>query len=281
MNSILQHSAHLFLTSLQASHVDVVALLIDGENVSPDVTAHVLAEAGRYGGVAIRRVYGNTSSPNMQRWKDVMLHYALQGMHQPQIAAGKNAADIALTVDAMELYYREHVTRFCLVSSDSDYTPLVCRLRAVGCLVIGIGEPKTPLPLVHACTVFISTNQLVPSLSKTKPVTTSTEETSPVSVPEVIPEQKKSLSTEIEAKPDISALLVIAYKEAIKEKEDEWVLVSRLGVVLKQIDSTFKTATYGQKDLSSLLKQYENIFEIRKRSAKGGHLEVRLRKVSH
>ena len=129
LGRILKRSVHAFLTLLQTSHVAVVALLIDGENISPDLTAQMLVEAGKFGGVTIRRVYGNVTSPNMQRWKEVMTQYALQGMHQMQTATGKNAADIALAVDAMDLFYRDHVTRFCLVGSDSDYTPLVLRLR--------------------------------------------------------------------------------------------------------------------------------------------------------
>src|SRR5260370_15884257 len=104
----------------------------------------------------------------MQRWKEILSHYALQGMHQPPIVPGKNVADIALAVDAMDLLHRKQVTRFCLVASDSDYTPLVLRLRAAGCLVIGIGEPKTPAALMKACTVFISTDQLMPSSSRAK-----------------------------------------------------------------------------------------------------------------
>jgi len=258
--------------------VEVVALLIDGENISPDVIPHVLVEAGKFGGVTVRRIYGNITSPNMQRWKEVMLQYALQGMHQMPITPGKNAADIALAVDAMDLLYREQVTRFCLVASDSDYTPLVLRLRAAGCLVIGIGEPKTPPPLVKACTVFFFTDQLIPSFSKAPTVLSSSEASAP-SVQKAKAKQTGVLSTDgAQGTKDLPALLKRAYNEATKGKETEWVLVSRLGLALRQIDPTFKATTYGQKDLSSLLKQHEDLFEIRKRSAKGGHLEVRLRR---
>lgn len=272
----LQKSAQAFFTAFHTSRVDAVALLIDGENISPDLLVPALIEAGKFGGVTIRRLYGNIASPNMQRWKEVMMRYALQGMHHIPLISGKNAADIALAVDAMDLLYREQATRFCLVASDSDYTPLVLRLRAAGCLVIGIGEPKTPPPLVHACTVFLFTDQLVPSSLKTK--------APPVLSPSKIPQQEKAEQTavvspsEAQKVQDLPMLLRRAYDEAIKGKEVEWVLVSRLGLALRHIDPTFKAATYGQKDLSSLLKQHEDLFEIRKRSAKGGHLEVRLRK---
>src|SRR6266566_9789312 len=120
LGRMLKWSVHTFLTLLQTSHVAVVALLIDGENISPDLTAQMLVEAGKFGGVTIRRVYGNVTSPNMLRWKEVMTHYAIQGMHQMQTVTGKNAADIALAVDAMDLFYRDHVTRICIVWRAGD-----------------------------------------------------------------------------------------------------------------------------------------------------------------
>jgi NYN domain/OST-HTH/LOTUS domain len=279
LGRMLIQGIHLFLTLLQTSQVAVVALLIDGENISPDLTAQMLVEAGKFGGVTIRRVYGNINSPNMQRWKEVMTHYALQGMHQMQTVTGKNAADIALVVDAMDLFYRDHVTRFCLVASDSDYTPLVLRLRSVGCMVIGIGEPKAPLALVEACTVFVSTDQLKQSPSRAKSTKVSTVPVTPTT-PLPATKQKSSLNTALPTQPnaELPALLARAYQQATNGKESEWVLISQLGIVLRKIDPSFKTTAYGYKDLSSLLKRHEDLFEIHKRNDKGGHLEVRLRK---
>jgi hypothetical protein len=278
LGRMLMRIVHVFLTHLQTSHVAVVALLIDGENISPDLTAQMLVEAGKFGGVTIRRVYGNVTSPNMQRWKEVMAHYALQGMHQMQTTTGKNAADIALAVDAMDLFYRDHVTHFCLVGSDSDYTPLVLRLRSVGCMVIGIGEPKTPSTLVKAYTVFVSTDQLTQRSTRTKPAIVSSAKIGPTAP---LPTNKKKISPptlHTEPNTELSDLLSRACKEATKGKESEWVLISQLGIVLRKIDPSFKTTVYGQKDLSSLLKKHEDLFEIRKRSGRGGHLELRIRK---
>src|SRR5712692_6632225 len=201
LSRMLIQGVHLLLALLQTSQVAVVALLIDGENISPDLTAQMLVEAGKFGGVTIRRVYGNVTSPNMKRWKEMMTHYALQGMHQMQTATGKNAADIALAVDAMDLFYRDHVTRFCLVGSDSDYTPLVLRLRSAGCVVIGIGEPKTPSSLVKAYTVFVSTDQLTQRSSRTKPAVVSSAKVAPTA-PLPTTKEKSSLPTSLPIKPN-------------------------------------------------------------------------------
>jgi uncharacterized protein (TIGR00288 family) len=274
-------SVSIILTHLQSSHAPVVALLIDGENISPDLTAQVLVEAGKLGGVMMRRVYGNVTSPNMHRWKEAITQYALQGMHQMQTATGKNAADIALVVDAMDLFYSDHVTHFCLVSSDSDYTPLVLHLRSRGCTVIGIGEPKTPSALVNAYTIFVSTDQLSQTSKQAITATVTTPNVTSTKPPSTTKSKPKSSpQTLVTTKPnaEFSDLLVRAYKQAIQGKESEWVLISQLGIVLRRIDPTFKTSTYGQKDLSTLLKQHEDLFEIRQRSGKGGHLELRIRK---
>jgi NYN domain/OST-HTH/LOTUS domain len=193
-----------------------------------------------------------------------------------QTATGKNAADIALAVDAMDLYYHDHVTRFCLVGSDSDYTPLVLRLRSYGCMVIGIGEPKTPSTLVKAYTVFVSTDQLSQSSKRVKSAAVTTVKIAPTTPFPTTTRKKTAITTKPNA--EFTDLLSRAYKQAIEGKESEWVLISQLGVVLRRIDSSFKTSTYGQKDLSSLLKQHEDLFEIRKRSGKGGHLELKIRK---
>ena len=209
----------------------------------------------------------------MQPWKNVTIHYALQQVHSTQIATGKNAADIALVIDAMDLLYRDHIERFCLVTSDSDYTALVLRLCAAGCLVVGIGRPTTPMALMRACTVFVSTDQLAPAVSPSRP--------KPAAASPVTRESASSsppATTKVKPNPELTTLLTNAYREATKGKETEWVLISRLGLGLKKLDPAFNTKSHGYKDLSSLIKARMDLFETRKQNSKGGHLEVHLRK---
>jgi hypothetical protein len=274
LRSRLAQGMSFLLSRLCPSLVAPVALLIDGDNISPDLIAPILAEAGKFGGVLIRRVYGNWSSPTMHSWKNVALHYALQPVHSSPIVAGKNAADIALVIDAMDLLHHDHIERFCLVTGDSDYTALVLRLRAAGCLVVGIGNPTTPTALMRACTVFVSTQQLLPapSPSKSSPLAASpppTERASSSSQASTIKE--RSLA-------DLVTLLTEAYEEAVQGKQTEWVLISRLGVGLKKLAPDFQTKSYGYKDLSSLVLARTDLFENRRQNSKGKQLEVRLRK---
>src|SRR5437870_10874324 len=131
-----------------------VALLIDGENViAPDLITHILVEAGKMGGVVIRQVYGNWAAPSMQPWKEMLTHYALEQMGNGQINAGRNATDIALVIGAMDLLYRG-VRHYCLVTGDSDYLPLLLRLRQDGCTILGIGLPNASHALKEACSRF-------------------------------------------------------------------------------------------------------------------------------
>ena len=96
----------------------------------------------------------------MHAWQEVAQHYGLEQRHHGQTTPGKNATDIALVIDAMDILYSSAIEHFCLVASDSDYTPLVLRLRSAGCQVLGIGKPTTPLALQTACTEFVATDQL-------------------------------------------------------------------------------------------------------------------------
>lgn len=239
--------------------VSPVALLIDGENVMvPDLIAHILVEAGKLGGVTTRQVYGNWAAPSMQSWKKQLVHYGLEPMGN---RSGPNATDIALVIGAMDLLYRG-IKHFCLVAGDSDYVPLVQRLRQEGCTVLVIGTSAVSSALKDASSTFLSTNQLVPQTS------------SAPHVPPPSPSSQKQVSLQTQ---ELSTLLTDAYQIAAQQSASEWVLLSVLGLALRKRNSTFET-TYGKKSLSALVKQYSGCFEIRKKKiGKGQAEEVRLR----
>lgn len=136
-----------------------VALLIDGENVSASMAGVMLSRAEEWGKVVVRRVYGDWSSSQMRPWRDVVTHLGMRAVHQH--LPKKNAADIALTADAVDLFY-QGFRRFCLVSGDGDYVPLVLWLREHRCLIAVISQNNAPLALQRASSVFVSTDQLSP-----------------------------------------------------------------------------------------------------------------------
>ena len=176
---------------------------------------------------------------------------------------GHNATDIALVIGAMDLLYRG-MKHFCLVAGDSDYVPLVQRLRQDGCTIMVIGTPAVSAALKETSSLFVSTDHLLPQASSTSPAPSPTS-SSPVLT---------SLQTS-----QLSTMLMDAYHVTAQQNGTEWVLLSSLGSTLRQRNFDFET-TYGKQRLSGLIKQCSASFETRRRkNGKGEAEEVRLRNV--
>ena len=121
-----------------------IALLIDSDNVSPRYISGILSELSKYGKITIRRMYGDWSQERLHSWMKCSSRFSLTPVMQPNNTPGKNASDIGLIIDAMDILYTGDVQGFCLVSSDGDFNKLATRLREAGKFVIGMGEKKTP-----------------------------------------------------------------------------------------------------------------------------------------
>ncbi len=137
------------------------AVLIDADNTSPRIVAGLFEEVAKFGEASSRRIYGDFSSPRSKGWADVLQKYAIDPYQQFAYTTGKNASDIALVIDAMDLLHSGRFDGFCLVSSDSDFTRLASRLREEGADVYGFGARKTPESFRQACRRFIFTENLV------------------------------------------------------------------------------------------------------------------------
>jgi uncharacterized LabA/DUF88 family protein len=135
----------------------LLAVLIDADNANPSIIEGLLAEVAKLGVASVKRIYGDWTTPNLGQWKQVLLEHSIQPIQQFRYTTGKNATDSAMIIDAMDILYAGHVSGFCLVSSDSDFTKLAVRIRESGRSVFGFGEMKTPKPFVSACDRFIYT----------------------------------------------------------------------------------------------------------------------------
>ena len=138
-----------------------VALLIDADNASPQSIDPVLTVLAELGTVNIRRVYGNWRKQSLKGWADMTLRHGIEPYQQFDITKGKNATDMKMTVDAMDLLFHGRVTGFGILSSDSDFMPLAMRIRQDGLPVYGFGGAKTPEAFRQACTRFIDVNALI------------------------------------------------------------------------------------------------------------------------
>ena len=138
-----------------------IALLIDSDNASPSGIDPVLTVLAELGQVNIRRAYGNWRKTSLKGWIDLMHRYGIEPQQQFDMTKGKNATDMKMTIDAMDLLYRGRVHGFGIMSSDSDFMPLAMRIRQEGLPVYGFGGAKTPEAFRQACTRFIDVNKLV------------------------------------------------------------------------------------------------------------------------
>lgn len=140
-----------------------LAVLIDADNAQAAFIDDLLAEVAKYGVATVKRIYGDWTSPQLGRWKDVLHLHAINPVQQFAYTKGKNATDSAMIIDAMDLLYTGRFDGFCLVTSDSDFTRLASRLRESGVTVFGFGERKTPESFRSACDKFIYVDVLRPA----------------------------------------------------------------------------------------------------------------------
>lgn len=147
-------------TIMASDNTAKLAVLIDADNAQSSIARHLLAEVAKYGTAHVKRAYGDWTNIGLKGWSDVLPRNSIQPIQQFAYTHGKNATDSAMIIDAMDLLTSNHFDGFCLVSSDSDFTPLVTRIRDSGLKVYGFGEHKTPEAFVSACDEFIFTEDL-------------------------------------------------------------------------------------------------------------------------
>src|SRR3954470_22331450 len=121
-----------------------LAVLIDADNASARIAQGLFEEIAKLGEASVRRIYGDFSDAHLKSWTGILSTHAIMPHQNFAYTSGKNASDIALVIDAMDLLHSGRFDGFCLVSSDSDFTRLAARIREQGVDVYGFGEQKTP-----------------------------------------------------------------------------------------------------------------------------------------
>ena len=138
-----------------------LAVLIDADNTSAKIADRLFEEIAQLGEASVRRIYGDFTRAGLRGWTDILAKHAIIAHQQFAYVTGKNASDIALVIDAMDLMHSGRFEGFCLISSDSDFTRLAARIREQGLDVFGFGERKTPESFRQACRRFIYTENLL------------------------------------------------------------------------------------------------------------------------
>lgn len=236
-----------------------IALLIDADNVSHNKIAAMLAELSKYGTANIRRAYGNWASDSLKGWKDKLHEFAIRPIQQFNYSTGKNATDIALVIDAMELLYTQKLDAFCLASSDADFTPLVMQLRANGHEVYGFGERKTPSPFVNACTTFLYLDNLEGIDAPTTPAEPAVAKAPKAQEPAKAgtPPAK---ATNKKLAQDTKLVTILRGAVEASARDDGWASMSSAGSAVKR-QAPIDPRNYGAKNFPALFEA-TGLFEI-------------------
>ncbi|MDW4497603.1 NYN domain-containing protein [Sulfitobacter sp. D35] len=206
----------------------LLAVLIDADNVPAKFAEAILKEIAGIGEPALRRVYGDWSSGRLNAWSDRILSLGLVAHQETANTKGKNASDIGLVIDAMDILHARRFDGFVLVSSDSDFTALANRLREDGLMVVGIGEKKAPEALRNVCNRFIFI--------------------------ENITEEARAKPPQTDAKALNDAFRLVAEAMDKIDQEGDWFDLGAIGKTILAAHPDFDTRSFGHGKLSALVK---------------------------
>jgi len=233
-----------------------LAVLIDADNASARIADGLFSEIAKIGEASVRRIYGDFSGSRLKQWADILSKHAIVPQQNFANTVGKNASDIALVIDAMDLLHSGRFEGFCLVSSDSDFTRLAARIREQGTDVFGFGEQKTPESFRQACRRFIFTENLLPEAAAQDQ--RQTTETKPL-------------------QPPSAAIPLLRKAVGQLSGEDGWADLGGVGHRLVDLSSDFDQRTYGHAKLIDLV-QKTGAFEIDRPEGRG--VRIRLKSIS-
>ena len=225
---------------------DHIALFIDCDNISHRSIEGIINELSKYGIVNIRQAYGNWTKDNLKNWEDKLLEFAIKPIQQFDYSKNKNATDILMTIDAIDLLHTKDIDAFAFATSDSDFTPVVMRVQAEGIKVFGFGEKKTPKPFMAACSQFIFTEKLMATSNKH----VDEEDLSAAPVRKSGKEMRQD------------TWLVNVLRNAVDHTMDEygWANLADIGTYINN-STSFSPINYGYKKLSNLIKEID-LFDI-------------------
>lgn len=257
--------------------LESIVLLIDADNTRLSKLAAIIREISANGRIVVKRAYGNWKKDNLKNWEDELKRLAINAIQQFDYVSGKNATDMALVIDAMDLLFRNIYDAFVIVASDSDYTPLAIKLHESGVYVMGVGEQKTPEAFRNACDEFIFLENLEMNPDK-KPSETSgaaSSDNRSLSVSETqslpAPASKESsvsgASKESKEMKEIHGLLKMAWTKY--QDEEGYANISAAGSFIRRAKPDFDPRTYGYVKLSLLIEAYPKRYKVVKHKGKG------------
>ena len=261
-----------------------IALFIDADNIPYKYGQFIMEMLLSRGEVFIRRIYGNWQKTNLHGWNEYIYNYGLNAIQQLDFASGKNATDMTIAVDVMDVLYRHDMDTFVIASSDSDFTPLTIRLREDKVRVMGIGNGQTVDAYRRACDEFIDLSKV--DLAPRKIVT----EAKPQPPVKVVPKAKTepppkaavNAKTEL-AKMKLNDRFVLCGMNGMKQPKkkmqkihdilqevaalnpkgkEEFVILGQVGKMLQQKNLGYGIKDFGYSFLWEFIDDFPKMYEL-------------------
>jgi len=233
-----------------------IAMFIDCDNVSSKYIESIFDDLSQYGTVNIRRAYGDWKDKKLHGWENILQDYNIKPIQQFAYTKGKNATDIAMIIDIMDILYTKNLEAVVLITSDSDFTPIVTRILSDGLTVYGYGEAKTPMAFVNACSQFIYVEKLN-VLLEDKTVEDITTNNKHHAVTEAV---TKYVGKNYDIRKDYKLINILKQGVEITSDEQGWADVKDMSLYIRK-NSSFSQVNYGFKKMGDLIKALD-LFDV-------------------
>jgi len=248
-----------------------IAMFIDCDNVSSKYIESIFDDLSQYGTVNIRRAYGDWKDKKLHGWENILQDYNIKPIQQFAYTKGKNATDIAMIIDVMDILYTKELEAIVLITSDSDFTPIVTRILSDGLTVYGYGESKTPMAFVNACSQFIYVEKLNVLLND-ETIKNTTINNQHQAVTEAV---TKYIGKNYDIRKDYKLINILKQGVEVTSDEQGWSDVKDMSLYIRK-NSSFSQINYGFKKMGDLIKALD-LFDMEYVGERKTQLMIRIR----
>ncbi|WP_367103705.1 NYN domain-containing protein [uncultured Psychrobacter sp.] len=239
-----------------------IAVLIDADNASAKNIGPILKKINKLGHITCKKIYGDWGNAHIQGWQEALRTHVIEPMQHFAYVKGKNATDIGIVIEAMDLLYSNDYDGFCLISSDSDFTSLALRIRKNGVKVFGFGKRNTVEAFAQSCDEFYYVEDLLPTEKSASPTNTKPQEViKATNISDPAPVKvwdKNRLKCDTKLLNSLRASII----DHPKADAQRWLNLGLVGLGIKKHYPEFDPKNYGYDKLAGVIKNID-IFEIK------------------
>ena len=233
-----------------------IVLLIDADNTQLSKLEGVIREISTHGRIVVKRAYGNWKKDILKNWENELKRLAIKAEQQFDYVTGKNATDMALVIDAINLLHKGIYDAFVIVASDSDYTPLAISLHESGVYVMGVGEKKTPESFRNSCDEFVFLENISGNADEKEAGETRAKDGG-----------EGAKDTQEENMAVVHSLLRAAFDKY--QDDDGYANIAPVGSFIKRVKPDFDVRTFGYMKLPKLIEDFPDKYEMKRYPGRG------------